>query len=319
MTSKTLLSAVELGLFTELAKGPLDADALRQRLGIHERSARDFFDALVALGLLRRRNGKYANAPDAALYLDQAKSTYMGGIFEMLNRRLFRHWGSLTEALRAGRPQNEIKAGESLFDALYGDPEALSEFCKAMTGRSLPSAVAIARKFPWRRYKTHADLGTAEGALPVQVALAHKHMRCTGLDLPQVMPVFERYVASHGLSERVRFQAGDFFKDPLPTANVLSMGMILHDWSLEEKQALLKKGCDALPKGGALIVFERLIDDARSKHVAGLMMSLNMLIETQAGFDFTGADCRRWMGEAGFSRTRVEHLAGPEWMVVGIK
>jgi len=319
MASKTVLSAIELGLFTELAGEPLDCETLRQRLGLHPRAARDFFDGLVALGLLRTRKGKYANSPDAARYLDRAKPTYMGGIFEMCNRRLYGFWGSLTEALRTGKPQNETKAGESLFDAIYGNPEALKGFCKAMTGRSLPSAMAIARKFPWRRYKTFADLGTAEGALPVQVALRHKHMNCAGFDLPPVRPVFEEYVAAHGLSGRVRFQSGNFFKDPLPNAEVLSMGMILHDWNLDEKQVLVKKAYDALPEGGALIVFERLIDDARSKHVAGLMMSLNMLIETEGGFDFTGTDCRGWMREAGFRQTRVEHLAGPEWMVVGTK
>lgn len=319
MASKTVFSAIELGVFTELAKRPLNLEELRRRLGLHSRSARDFFDALVALGLLRRRDGKYANSSDAALYLDRNKPTYMGGIFEMCNQRLYGFWGSLTEALRTGKPQNEIKSGESLFDALYGNSEALRGFCKAMTGRSLPSAIAIASKFPWQRYKSLADIGAAEGALPVQVALKHKHLSCAGFDLSPVRPVFEEYVAAHGLSERVRFQPGDFFKDSLPRADVISMGMILHDWSLEEKRMLLKKACDALPEGGALIVFERLIDDQRSKHVAGLMMSLNMLIETQGGFDFTGADCKEWMREAGFSRTRVEHLAGPEWMVVGIK
>jgi len=97
------------------------------------------------------------------------------------------------------------------------------------------------------------------------------------------------------------------------------MGAVLHDWNLEEKRALIRKAYEALPDGGALIVFEWLIDDARSKHVAALMMSLNMLIETQGGFDFSGADCRRWMREAGFSRTRVQHLAGPVWMVIVIK
>lgn len=319
MVSKTLLSAVELGLFTELARAPMEEETLRSKLGLHPRSARDFFDSLVAMGLLRRRNGRYSNAPDANRFLDRGKMEYVGGVLEMLNARLYPFWRSLTEGLRTGKPQNEIKAGEDLFDALYGNPEALQAFCKAMTGRLLPAARAIAKQFPWRRYQTFADLGTSEGALPVEVALAHKHLNCTGFDLPPVRGVFEEYVASRGVADRVRFQPGNFFNDPIPRAQVLSMGAILHDWNLEEKRALIRKTYEALPDGGALIVFEWLIDDARSKHVAALMMSLNMLIETQGGFDFSGADCRRWMREAGFSRTRVEHLAGPVWMVVGIK
>jgi hypothetical protein len=319
MASKTLLSAVELGLFTQLASGPMKEEALRARLGLHTRSARDFFDSLVALGLLRKRNGRYSNTAETDRFLDREKPEYVGGVLEMFGARLYRFWGSLTEGLRTGKPQNEIKAGEDLFDALYGDPEALKAFCKAMTGRSLMAARAIAKKFPWRRYQTFADLGTAEGALPAEVALAHKHLNCIGFDLPPVRPVFEEYVASRGVADRVRFQPGDFFKDSMPRAQVLSMGAILHDWDFDQKRALIRKAHEAIPDGGAFIVFEWLIDDARGKRVPALMMSLNMLIETQGGFDFTGADCRRWMRDAGFSRTRVEHLAGPVWMVIGIK
>ena len=110
--SKTLLSAVELGLFSELASsGPLDAEALRERLDLHPRSARDFFDALVALGMLERDNGLYRNTDDTDLFLDRAKPSYVGGMLEMLNARLFGFWNSLTEGLRTGEPQNEAKRG----------------------------------------------------------------------------------------------------------------------------------------------------------------------------------------------------------------
>ena len=179
-----------------------------------------------------------------------------------------------------------------------------------MTGHSLPSAIAIARKFPWQKYKTFADIGTAEGCLPVQVALSNPHLVGAGFDLPTVRPFFEEYVASFGLQERLRFSNGDFFKDPLPSADVLVMGMILHDWNLADKRALLKKAYDALPRAGSLIVYEHLIDDERRKNVAGLLMSLMMLIETQDGFDYTGADCCGWMREAGFTETYVEQLTG---------
>src|ERR671925_2208350 len=115
--SKTLLSAVELGVFSELADaGELDGQALRGRLGLHPRSARDFFDALVALGMLERENGSYANTPATDLFLDRAKPTYMGGLLEMLNARLYGFWGSLTEGLRTGKLQNEAKTGGSFFE-----------------------------------------------------------------------------------------------------------------------------------------------------------------------------------------------------------
>lgn len=317
--SKTLLSAVELGLFTELAKGPLDAEALTKRLDLHPRSARDFFDALVALGMLKRTGRRYANTPETAMFLDRAKPSYMGGMLEMSNARLYRFWGSLTEALRTGKPQNEAKTGEDFFGALYADPQRLEGFLKAMTGLSLGTARAIAKKFPWKRYRSFVDIGCAQGGVAVEIALAHKHQTGGGMDLPVVRPVFEAYVRAKGLAQRLRFQSGDFFKDPLPKADVLIMGHILHDWNLDEKMMLLRKAYEALPPGGAIIVHEAIIDDERKRNAFGLLMSLNMLIETHGGFDFTGADCKQWMKEAGFKRASVEKLAGPDAMVVGVK
>lgn len=317
--SKTLLSAIELGLFTVLAKGPLDAKALTKRLGLHPRSARDFFDALVALGMLTRTGERYANTRETALFLDRTKPSYVGGMLEMSNARLYRFWGSLTEALQTGRPQNEAKTGEDFFGALYADPQRLEGFLKAMTGLSQGTARAIAKQFPWRKYRTFIDIGCAQGGVAVEIALAHSHLSGGGMDLPVVQPIFEAYARARRVHARLRFHPGDFFKDPLPEADVLIMGHILHDWNLEEKMMLLRKAYEALPPGGALIVHEAIIDDARKQNAFGLLMSLNMLIETHGGFDFTGADCRRWMKEVGFKRSKVEKLVGPDSMVVGFK
>lgn len=317
--SKTLLSAVELGLFTELAKGPLRPEEIRSRCGIHERSALDFLDALVALGMLERTQGKYSNTPATDLYLDRAKPSYLGGMLVMMSVRLFRHWADLTEGLKTGQPQNEAKHGGDLFDTLYSDPHRLEEFLSAMTGLSLGIAHAIAQKFPWSQYKSFVDIGVAQGGLPVVLANTHSHLTGIGADLPVVKPVFEKYVASFGLQERLRFAPLDFFMEPLPKADVVIMGHILHDWDLPTKKMLLSKAYEALPAGGALIVFEAIIDDDRRRNAFGLLMSLNMLIETRGGFDYTGADCAGWMREAGFKQTRVEPLTGPDSMVIGLK
>lgn len=317
--SKVLLSAVELGLFTELAKEPLDAEALRQRLGLHPRGALDFFDSLVALGFLVRSGGKYANTQDTGLFLDSKKPGYVGGLLEMANARLYTAWGSLTEALRTGLQQNEARTGGDPFVELYSSPEKLESFLRAMTGVSVGAALALARKFPWKNYKTFVDVGVAQGAVPVEIALAHPHLRGMGYDLPVVQPVFEKYTAARGVADRVTFHPGDFFKNPLPETDVIIMGHILHDWNLEQKRMLVRKAYVALPPGGAFVVYEALIDDDRSQNAFGLLMSLNMLIETPGGFDYTGADCSGWMREAGFRETRVEHLVGPDSMVVGIK
>ncbi len=317
--AKAALSAVELELFTELAKGPMDGEALRERLQLHVRSARDFFDLLVSLGMLERDGNVYRNTPDTDFYLDKQKPSYVGGLLEMVNERVYHFYGSLTEALKTGQPQNEAKTGGNFFEVLYSDQERLGQFMRSMTGLSRGATEAVVEKFPWQKYETFVDIGTAEGGLPVQVALGHDHIKGRGFDLPVVQPIFDKYISSFNLEGRLSFIPGDFFIDPLPKADVLVMGHVLHDWNLDEKMMLIGKAHGALPKGGALIVYESLIDDERRSSSYALQMSLTMLIETPGGFDYTGADCRGWMEEAGFQETYVEHLIGPEAMVVGIK
>lgn len=318
--SKTLLSAIELGLFTELARGARSLGELQALLGLHDRGARDFFDTLVALGFLERKDGHYANTVETGLFLDRAKPSYIGGILEMANSRLYGFWGGLTEALETGLPQNEVKSGgPGLFETIYSDPARLEGFLAAMTGISHGSNIAIARQFPFADYATFADVGTAQGDLAAQIALANPHLRGVGFDLPEVGPIFEEYVAEVGVAGRVEFVSGSFFDRELPKADVILMGHILHDWDLPVKKMLIEKAYAAVPAGGALVVYESIIDDDRSKNAFGLMMSLNMLIETPGGFDFTGADCEGWMKAAGFQSTRVEHLVGPDSMVIGIK
>lgn len=316
--SKVLLSAVELGLFSVLADGPTTAEDLRKKLGLHSRSAKDFFDALVALGMLTRSGDRYANTPETDLFLDRKKPSYMGGIMEMSSERLFLYWGKLTESLKTGKSQNAPTGGDP-FEVLYGSPALLKQFLSAMTGISMAAGTACAQKFPWKDYKTFIDVGCAQGGFTAQIALAHPHLTGGGFDLPKVRPVFDEYMKSFRLQDRMTFYPGSFFDDPLPKADVIIMGHILHDWDLAQKKTLIKKAYDALPSGGAYIVYEAIIDDDRKQNAFGLLMSLNMLIETPGGFDFTGADCQGWMKEAGFKDTRVVQLIGPDSMVIGIK
>lgn len=318
--SKTLLSAIEIGLFTALEDGPLTADAIGERFGLHARSRRDFLDALVALGFLEREDGAYRNTPETALFLDRNKPNYAGGMLEMANARLYGFWGDLTQGLRSGEPQNEVKTGEpDLFETLYADPQRLEQFMAAMTSVSHGANVSIAQSLPWQDWKTFVDVGCAQGDLVAQIALAHPHLHGAGFDLPPVGPIFDRFVGQAGVADRVHFVAGDFFNQPLPEADVVLMGHVLHDWDLAQKRQLIQKAFDALPKGGALVVMDEIIDDDRTRNVFGLLMSLNMLIETPGGFDYTGGECIGWMKQAGFDSAQVQPLVGPTSMVVGIK
>ena len=323
-SSKVLLTAVELGLFTRLGKRKLTAAELGKELELHPRGTFDFFDALVALGFLAREGdgaaGRYHNTESGALFLDRSSPRYVGGILEMLNARLFRFWNDLPAALRSGKPQNEVKHGQKgMFEELYAELPRLEQFMGAMTGLSRINFEAFAEKFDFKPFKTLCDVGGATGLLCIEVAKRHAHLRCTSFDLPVVEPIAEKSIAAAGLGARVGTASGDFFRDPLPKADVITMGMILHDWNLEKKKHLIRSAYQALPPGGALVAIEALIDDRRRENVFGLLMSLNMLIEFGEAFDFSGADFRAWCGEAGFVRFDVIHLAGPSSAAVAYK
>jgi len=314
--SKTLLSAVELQLFTELGSGRIAGEEIAERVGLHPRATYDFLDTLVALGFLEREGegseARYGNTPETGAFLDNAKPTYIGGILEMANARLYGFWGDLTEALKTGKPQNEIKSvGKSMFEELYSDPARLEQFMKAMQGISLGNFQALAANFDFSKYETICDVGGATGQLCTTLAAHHEHLRCTSYDLPVVAPIAEKEIAASGQAERVQVASGDFFDDPIPKADVVTMSLILHDWNLERKMHLIRAAYDALPEGGALIAIENLIDDARRENAFGLMMSLNMLIEFGDAFDFSGSDFAGWCREVGFRDIEILPLTGP--------
>lgn len=317
--SKALLAAVELDVFSVLAGAAMDCQTLARRTGVSERAARDFFDALVALGLLDRGiDGRYANTPEAACYLDRASPLHICGQLRRVDARVYLNWNALGEALVTGRPQSGA-FGSGGFAALYSDPAALELFLTGMTGGSVVAGAALAATFPWSRYRSFVDVGTAQGAVAVQIADAHPQIRGGGFDLPVVQPSFEAYVRESGLSDRLCFYPGDFLVDPLPTADVLIMGRILHDWDVSTRVLLLEKAYAALPRGGALILSETLIDEERRTSVVALLASLHMMIETTGGSEATGADYKSWMEVAGFQDVSIEPLAGFQSAIIGIK
>lgn len=322
--SKVLLTAVEFGVFTKLAGRRLTRVELGAELALHPRGIADFFDALVAMKFLDREGdgpqAKYFNTPEALLYLDEASPRYIGGWLVMCNARLFKFWNDLPEALRTGKPQNEIKHGQKgMFEELYSDLPRLEQFMGAMTGLSRINFEAFVAKFDFSKFHTLCDVGGATGLLSVEVAKQHAHLKCISFDLPEVEPIAKKHIAIAGLTHRIATATGDFFHDPLPKADVITMGMILHDWNLEKKMHLVRSAYDALPLGGALVAIEALIDDARRENVQGLLMSLNMLIEFGDAFDYSGADFRAWCGEVGFKRFEVIHLAGASSAAVAYK
>lgn len=324
--AKVLLSAVELGLFSELAKQPLDNEQLARALGVRADRSADFFDALVAMGFLNRAGdgatAHYSNSAETDLFLDRNKPSYAGGMPEMLNARLFGFWNGLTEALRTGAAQNESKGGgESIFGALYADPARLEQFLAAMASLQVGNFATLAKRFDFSKHRTVLDVGGANGLLSRTLAVNHPQLSLVSFDLPAVSPIARREVAAAGLVSRIEVVSGDFFTDALPQADVIVMGNILHDWNEAGKRSLIAKAYAALPVGGALIAIENVIDDARRQNAFGLLMSLNMLIEFGAdgGFDYTGAQYDGWCRQAGFARTEIMPLTGPTSAAIAYK
>ena len=322
--SKTLLTAVKLELFTRLAPRPLTAKEIKYEICLHERGLYDFLDTLVALGFLQKSGNKstavYSNSADTDLFLDKNKLSYMGGLLEMANNRLYPFWNFLEEGLRTGNPQNEIRTGRlSLFEEIYSDIDKTREFVNAMGGIQTGNFITFAKKFDFSGYKTLCDIGGAGAILSAQVVSHNPHMKSISFDLPPVSPIALENISKMGLASRVNIKSGDFFADPFPKADVITMGNILHDWGTRDKKKLIGKAYDALPEGGALVVIENIIDDERRENAFGLMMSLNMLIETAEGYDFTAADFNEMAREAGFNKTSLMPLTGPSSAAIAIK
>jgi hypothetical protein len=323
--SKTLLAAIRFGLFTLLAEKRMTALQIKEQLGLHERAYDDFLDALVSLNFLNREGDGmlaiYSNATDTNIFLDRNKPTYIGGILEMANNRLYQYWGSLDEALITGKPQNENKNtdSENAFQDLYSNQEKMKEFLNAMAGIQMGAFMAFAAKFDFSPYQLFCDIGGASGALSIQVAKQNEHMKCVTYDLPEVSPVAKAMIDKHHLNGRIETASGNFFRDDFPKADIITMGNILHDWSEHEKLQLIKKAYDALLPGGALVCIENIIDDERRTNTFGLLMSLNMLIETKEGKDFTFEEFKDWGKQCGFTKFQLMPLAGPTSAAIAFK
>jgi len=319
--SRVVLLAVEAGVFTELAAGARTRDELVDRFGWHPRASEPFLGALVALGLLRRTHaGAYANTRRAALFLDRAKPSYIGGLLELSSTRLYELWGGLDNLLRTGKPESDEQCGDrEFFSSLYRDPAALRSFLSGMTGISTAEALLIAAWFPWQRYTTFADIGTAQGALPVRVALSHPHLTGIGFDLPAVEPVYAEYVTSFGLAGRLGFAAGDVHTDPLPHAEVLTFGHMLHGYTEAKRLDLITRAYGAVPPGGAVIVYDAMIDPGRPREPMTHLSSLNIMLEARDGFEAGTPQCAEWLRRVGFTGVRTRHLIGPTSMVYGFK
>jgi SAM-dependent methyltransferase len=312
----TILAAAELGVFTLCDTEALTEHEIRARLSLHPRGSKDFLDALVALEMLERTEGRYRSTPVASRFLDVDKPSYLGRFLRMADAR----WSRLVEGLRTGEPQNGTRNTDAMFTEQYKDDISVwRSYMVGMDYLTAPLGPRVAEVFDWKRIQSFVDVGGGRGSVAAAIAEAHEHLTCGVLDLPQVRQIFDEHVATLGMTERISFHGGNFFSDRLPTVDALLFGHVLHDWSERERRSLVAAAFEALPPGGWILVYDPMIDDNRSHRASSLLVSLNMLLATPGGSEYTAADCFGWLAEVGFVEPHVARLDDHDSLVTARK
>jgi SAM-dependent methyltransferase len=310
--AKALLTAVELGLFTALHEaGPATEEEIRQRLGLHGRGLADWLNLLAALGLLERESGGYRNASGADRYLVRGQTTYIGGFLERSNRNLYPAWGRLAEALRTGQQQSG-----SDFERVIQEPRLLGQFVNMMDALTHVLGPQLIEAYDgWRDYASVLDVGGCRGNMAAQIVKAHPHLAGHVYDLPQMEPFFDERVAQYDLTGKVTFHGGNFFTEPLPSADIVVLGHVLHDWDPRQRGLLVRKAHDAVNPGGTLLVYDRMLDE-EPDHVENLVISLDMLLVTDGGSEYTVTELRGHAAAAGFTEITDRPLGDYDTLVV---
>jgi hypothetical protein len=320
--AKLLHTANEIELFARLdGYGEATASQIAQGAGLHERGARQFLDALVALGLLHRSStgdaARYALTEPARQHLVPARPGYLGGFLNRASHVLYPAWGNLTEALRTGQPQVP-SAGDGEFERMLSHPKQQATYLRMMDSISTPLAPLLAEAVDWPAFRHLVDVGGARGNLAARLVHAHPHLSATVFDLPVMADAHAQHMATMSPPPPVGFAGGDFFVDPLPRGDILVLGHVLHNWSPEERQLLVKRAFEAVEPGGTLLVYDAMLDD-EATDLARLVVSLTMLLVTRGGSEYPASACEQWLRSAGFTDVVRRPLGNTDTVVVGRK
>lgn len=309
--SQALLTAAELDVFGALHGRPATAGEVAAGLGLPGRGVRDLLDLLTGLGLLVREGGHYRNSAAADAHLVPGRAEYVGGFLRGARANLYPVWGGLTETLRTGEP----RTGAAEFAEMFTDPDAVARYAGIQDGVLRPLVSQIVELVDWAARRSVLDVGGCQGTL--MAALVHAHAGLEGhvFDLPGMRPVFDERMRATGAGDRVRFHAGDFFADPLPAADVVVLGHVLHNWDLGRREHLVRSAFAALPPGGLLVVHDRMLDDEKPV-VDNLVASLMMALVTQEGAEYPVSELVELAGGAGFGSVTSHPLGTNETLVI---
>jgi SAM-dependent methyltransferase len=309
--AQALLTAAELDLFTALHGSPATVEQIRGRLGLPGRGLHDLLRLLVALGLLHEDGRHYSNTAVTDRHLVAGQPGYVGGFLLGAKANLYPVWAGLTETLRSGKP----RAAAGRFAAMLDDPGQLRRYAHMMEGVLQPVVPRLIEALDWSGYRSVLDVGGCRGSLAGQLVAAHPWLAGHVFDLPQLEPLFAEKMRELRTAGMVRFHAGDFFRDPLPRADVLILGHVLHNWPQRQRAELVHKAFHAVNPGGVLLVHDRMLDDSCT-NVGNLVASLIMALVTEEGSEYPVSELERLAGGAGFTSVRRQPLDDAETLVL---
>jgi SAM-dependent methyltransferase len=313
MNSQALLTAESFGFFNVMAKGPRTSQEIASETGVPHDSAERLLGMLAALEIVKKLpDSRFINSPEAAELLVRGEPGYAGSMFNHLRENLYLAWYHCKDALLEGRSQwqKTSENGIPLNEKMFSDNDSLRAFISGMHAISYDAAMEFSRKAPeLEEVKSIVDLGGASGAFVIALAQTFPSMYGTVFDLPQVMPIAEDFIRDYRMNGRVKFQAGNFWSDPIPAgADAYSLGFVLHDWDTEGGSFLLDKIAKAVRPGGLLVIGEYLLSDDRTGPVYVTRMDLNMMVAAQ-GRERTAEEYREWIKAYGFELLNIHPTA----------
>jgi len=313
--SKVMFAAEALGIFERLAHQSATAETLAAEFHLHPGALTRLLDTLVAMNLLDPANGAYTNAPATNEYLVRSSPRSMTGYVRYSNDILFRLWANLEDAVREGThrwPQTFNLEGP-IFSSFFKTDEAMRTFLAGMHGFGTMSSPRVVDAFDLSHHETLCDLGGATGHLVAAACDRYPKLQGILFELPRVISFAMEYP-----HPRVKLHAGDFFTDPLPPADLYSLGRILHDWTEEKIYFLVMKIYAALPPGGALLIAEKLLHDDKQGPLPANLQSINMLLCTE-GQERSLPEYRKILLTAGFSSVEGRRTGSPVDAILAVK
>jgi len=318
--SKAMFAAVSLGVFDLLEQGPNDLQTLARSLEVNADALERLLDSCVSLGFLKNAQARYSNLPVASSYLVRSSPNTLVGYILYSNAALYPLWGHLEDAVREGthRWKQTFGTDQPIYDHFFKTDQARRDFVLGMHGFGQISSPPVVAAFDLSRFKRLVDVGGATGHLAAAACARYPSLRAAVFDLPVTIKVVREFIERAGFKDRIELIPGDFFRDPLPEADLYSVGRILHDWSEQKIRRLLGKVYDGLPRGGALLVAERLLDEDKTGPVASLMQSLSMLVCTE-GKERTLSEYSALLKDAGFAEIQGYRTGAPLDAVLAVK